>query len=604
MSDPGGAGEALNDPLDVRLAVGASEPLRTFNRAGILSAADIRVAERLCALAGERAAPVRLAAALAVRAPRVGHVHVDLARIATTAAGDADAGDELIELPWPEPAGWIAALGASALVTEEAPLHLEAGRLYLDRLWHAERALAAELLARCGPAGEVDPAQLAAGLVRLFGETDSDQARATMTAMGRRLAVVAGGPGTGKTTTVGRLVALLLDTAAARGERAPLVALAAPTGRAAARLGQAVREQAAALDLAPPVRELLGDLSATTLHRLLGMRPGVPPRFHAGERLPHDVVVVDETSMVSLSRMEQLVAAVRPEARLVLVGDPAQLASIEAGAVLGDIVLAGQDGGPITGSIAVLEREHRFGGTIAPLAAAVRAGDADAVVAGLAADSPDVTWVPDGTAARALDGLRDRARTAGAAVFAAAARGDGGAALAALGRFRILCAHRRGPHGVSALSAQVLGWLADAVPELDPAAAFFLGRPLLVTENDPELELNNGDTGVVVRAEDDRLAAVFERRGAVVAVSPARLGAVETVYAMTIHKSQGSQFDAVAVVLPPPESRLLTRELLYTALTRATQSLLVIGSEASVRAAVDRPIARASGLRRRLRAED
>jgi exodeoxyribonuclease V alpha subunit len=190
--------------------------------------------------------------------------------------------------------------------------------------------------------------------------------------------------------------------------------------------------------------------------------------------------------------------------------------------------------------------------------------------------------------------------TAGSAIHAAAAAGDGQAALAALDSFRILCAHRRGPHGVSTLTGRALAWLSELLPGFVPEERFFLGRPLLVTENDPELGLFNGDTGVVVRSAGDRPAAAFERRGEVVEFSPARLGAVDTVYAMTIHKSQGSQFTRVAVVLPPPDSRLLTRELLYTALTRASDELIVIGSEASVRAAVERPIARASGLRRRL----
>ena len=196
------------------------------------------------------------------------------------------------------------------------------------------------------------------------------------------MTVVAGGPGTGKTTTVARIVALLLEQAAAAGAPEPLVALAAPTGKAAARLDEAVHDEAAALDVSDDVRTRLAALDASTLHRLLGWRPGSHSRFRhdRGNRLPHDVVIVDETSMVSLSLMARLVEAVRPEARLILVGDPGQLTSIEAGAVLGDIV---GPGASADDGIVVLDRVHRFGGGIARVAEAIRRGDADAVIAAL-----------------------------------------------------------------------------------------------------------------------------------------------------------------------------------------------------------------------------
>jgi exodeoxyribonuclease V alpha subunit len=395
--------------------------------------------------------------------------------------------------------------------------------------------------------------------------------------------VVAGGPGTGKTTTVARIVALLAEQAPSE----PLVALAAPTGKAAARLEEAVHAEAAKLDVDAELRERLLGLRARTLHRLLGRRPDSHSRFrhHRGNRLPHDVVIVDETSMVSLWQMARLVEAVRADARLILVGDPGQLTSIEAGAVLGDIVgPADPDRG-----IVVLERGHRFGGAIARVAEAVRDGDADALLDALGG----VRWIADPDA---FGPVRDGAVACAAAVTAAARAGDGEAAIAALGAFRVLCAHRRGPYGVSAWTALIEGWLAEAIDGFGTGGDWYVGRPLLVTENDYALGLYNGDTGVVLA---DGTAA-FERQGQLLGVSPTRLAAVDTVYAMTIHKSQGSQFDTAAVLLPDPTSRILTRELLYTAATRARERLILVGTEEAIRAAVRRPVARASGLRERL----
>jgi len=417
----------------------------------------------------------------------------------------------------------------------------------------------------------------------------------------RRLTIVAGGPGTGKTTTVARILALLHEQTDAHGSPPLRVALAAPTGKAAARLEEAVHDEARTLDVTPAVRERLLASSATTLHRLLGWRPGHRTRFahHRGNRLPHDVVIVDETSMVSLSMMAKLAEAVRPSARLVLVGDPQQLASVEAGAVLGDLVAPG---GAIGDGVVVLRHVYRFGGGIAELAAAVQAGEADAAMAVLTTGREDVTWIDADVATDAIaDGALAPVRTAvvdaGRRVVDAASAGDGRAALDALGTMRVLCAHRHGPYGVSRWMRQLQSWLDAGVDGFSTRGEWYPGRPLLVTANDYGLGLYNGDTGVVVTAGGERVAAVFERRGELVRVAPTVLSAVETAYAMTIHKSQGSQFTSVAVLLPDPTSPILTRELLYTAVTRARRQLTVVGTEASIRAAVTRPIARASGLR-------
>ena len=485
-----------------------------------------------------------------------------------------------------------------------APLRLDGTRLYLDRYWREERQLAADLRAFAeADAGALDAALLDDGLARLFGGEDDEQQRlAAAAAVRRRFAVVAGGPGTGKTTTVARIVALLAEQAAAAGAPPPLVALAAPTGKAAARLEEAVHDEAARLAVGEDVRAALLSLEASTLHRLLGRRRDSHSRFrhHRGNRLPHDVVIVDETSMVSLSLMARLVEAVRPEARLVLVGDPGQLSSIEAGAVLGDIV---GDAGAAREGIVVLDRVHRYGRGIDALASAVRAGDGDRVIEVLERQPAGVTWLrgeADPAAGGAPELVRERAVATARDVFEAAAAGRVHDALAALGSFRLLCAHRHGPYGVDTWMPLIEGWLAAEVEGLAPEPRWYVGRPLLVTENDYGLRLYNGDTGVVVAAGENRLSAAFERRGEVLEVSPSRLDTVETVYAMTIHKSQGSQFGTAAVVLPDPASRLLTRELLYTAITRARKELIVVGGEQSIRAAVARPVARASGLGRLL----
>jgi exodeoxyribonuclease V alpha subunit len=591
----------ITEPFDFRWVAGVAGLLREFNDVGLLSPADVHVARRIPALVGEDSELVQLAVALAVRGPRLGHVFVDLATIARTAAVESEEPVDLSTLPWPAVDQWVAAVVASRLVAagdddphDDRPLRIVGTRLYLDRYWREERRVARDLqdLAAGAPADGGEP------IGDLF--RDDAQRAAAEAVLTHCFAVIAGGPGTGKTTTVARIVAMLAE----RGPRQPLVAIAAPTGKAAARLQEAVHEEAAELDVSAETQAFLLSLRGSTLHRLLGWRPGSHSRFaHDREnRLPHDVVIVDETSMVSLSLMARLIEAVRSDARLILVGDPGQLASIEAGVVLGDIVSPAASRGRLAEGIVVLERVHRYGGGIAQLAEAIRAGDGDATIEALRAWPEEITWLAiDGDEAGGeLGPVRDGAISAGGAVLEAARAGRAADALDALVRFRLLCAHRRGPHGVSTWTTRIQSWLADAYAGLDLEQRDYVGRPLLITENDYELGLYNGDTGVIVSTHAGAPRAAFERGGGVLEYSPTRLSAVETVYAMTIHKSQGSQFDVAAVLLPPPQSRILTRELLYTAATRARRRLILVGTEETVRAAVARPVARASGLADRL----
>lgn len=634
---------AAIDPADVRRARIAPGLLGVFNAPGVLEAADVHVARCLAGLGGDDDETVALGAALAVRAPRLGHVCVDVATARETTIADGDSVD-VRGLPWPAPPDWLARLAASPVVAcgpdgpADRPLRLVGTRLYLDRYWRQECLVADDLLRRSrATVAPVDLTVLGAGLDRLFAAPDDhdgpDLGRlAVAVAVQRRLAVIAGGPGTGKTTTVARLVALLAEQAAAAEMPAPRVALAAPTGKAAARLQQAVHDAAPTLDVDAATRSLLLGLGASTLHRLLGWRPGSHSRFrhHGGNRLPHDVVVVDETSMVSLSLMAKLLDAVRPDARLVFVGDPEQLASVEAGAVLGDIVgpegrmrmergwrrhlraVVGTDvpaddpppGATIGDGTVILHRVHRYGGTIATLASAIQAGHDDDAMAVLRAASDEVGWIEldpgdDDAGAGpgvALDGLRRAVVDVGRPLVDAARRGDARAALDRSAELRVLCAHRRGPHGVERWTERIERWLAGAIDGYGGDGPWYVARPVLVTENDYELGLYNGDTGVVVAGADGSRVAAFDRRGQLARFAPTRLRVVETVHAMTVHKSQGSQYDTVGLVLPEPTSAILTRQLLYTGVTRARRRVTVVGSEASVRAAVRRPVARASGL--------
>ena len=564
----------VSDDADWRRSASATGLLREFNDAGVIESADVLVAQRLTELASEPDERVALAVALTVRAIRGGSVCIDLAQIAEQSAVPA--------LPWPSPADFVAAVSASPLCADPPVLHLEDGLLYLDRYWIEERRVAADVLALAG----AHRGGSAPDITRLFPDTYVEQRGAAELALSRALTVLTGGPGTGKTTTVARLLALLAEQAETDGQSRLRIALAAPTGKAAARLLEAVQLEVAKLE--PADQDRLPVLAATTLHRLLGGRPDTASRFrHNREnRLPHDVIVVDETSMVSLTMMARLLEAVRPDSRLVLVGDADQLASVEAGAVLADLVdgLIDIPDSPV----ATLVTPHRFGESIGALAEAIRTGDADTAVDVLRAAQP-------------AEILRKVLVPHALRLREAAVLGDAEAALATLEQHRLLCAHRRGPFGVEHWNRQIERWLAEQT-DMPLWAAWYVGRPVLVTANDYGLGLLNGDTGVVL-LRDGGLRAAMSSSSGPVEFSTSRLADIDTMHAMTIHKSQGSQATEVTVLLPPEDSRLLTRELLYTAVTRARQKVRLVGSAEQLRAAVARRAVRATGLGRRLAAD-
>jgi exodeoxyribonuclease V alpha subunit len=613
------------------------EPWRT---AGVLRAADLHVAEALARLGGlgDTATDrlVVLAVALAVRAPRQGHVCLDLRTARDSAeaeldrTGDATASGQFDALPWPiDVDAWREALAASPIVEVAGvaidgpprPLFLDGDLLYLDRYRAYEAQVAALVLGRI----DADPTPVSVRDSRrdeLFDALglSAEQRDAAVRGATRSLSVIVGGPGTGKTHTVAALLALLFDGERDHGDAPLRIALVAPTGKAAARMGQAIRDLAATIEstgieAAADIAARLRGAHTSTIHRRLGWKAGSSGFRHDGANpLPYEVVIVDETSMVSLPLMARLLAAIAPSSRVVLVGDPGQLASVEAGSVLGDIagpvVDAVDAGRPLpTGALAscvsVLSESRRFpsDSPVGRFAAAVRAADADAAIAELRAsiDAPPgsvtLTWHDQSAEDESgVAHVRDEAFAATVTTRDRARAGEARSALEALTSVRVLCAHRAGPFGVARWNWQFEEWLRAGGPRL---TEFYVGRPVLVTRNDPSNDVFNGDLGVILD-EGGAARVAFPGAEGPRLLTPLRLEDLETVHAMTIHKSQGSEFDRVVVVMPPPDSRLATRELLYTAVTRARSGMVLIGTEAAVRAAIGRRVQRASGLGPRL----
>ena len=550
----------------------------------------------------------------------------------------------LVETPidWPPAQEWEQALQASRWVSTpasqdpastDAPLVYEAGLLYLRRYREYERRLAAGLqrIASASPAS-VDLAQLSPLFTALFPQaqaSDDLQARAAALALLRPLLLVTGGPGTGKTTTITRMLLMLVAQAEQVGLPVPRIALAAPTGRAAERMAESLRQAVAQLcDTAGVEADLCTRLptQASTLHRLLGTLPDQPQfRHHADNPLPFDVVVVDEASMVDLPLMCKLVDAVASGARLVLLGDPDQLPSVEAGDVLSAVLQAAGAGDamspmdaqalqPLLGSAPIalaepgglrglrvqLQRGYRQAEVfqLAPLATAVREGDADQALSLLRSDAlAGVHFHED-----SLDPLESHREQLLGHWRGLADASDPAEALLQARRFRLLTALREGPQGARGLNARIEELLGGR----RSSGGHFHGRLLLVTENSYRHGLFNGDIGICLRNAQGVLLAWFPGNGGegVREFHPAALPAHESAFAMTVHKAQGSEFEQVWLQLPRHDSRVLSRELVYTAVTRA-RSQLHLGAGADVlRAALARHAARVSGLAARLRASD
>lgn len=596
---------------------------------------DLHLARTLARLAGERQESVQYAIALLSRAVREGDVCLDLANLE----------DKLARWEFEEPRPWPAeaiadSVANSALVGDgrvPTPLVLDSkGRLYLRRYWTYEHRVVRDLQQRASQvASDVTAAQVRPIAERLFPEQPASQPDwqlvATLVAVRRRLCVITGGPGTGKTYTAARILALLNELALRQGRELPRVALTAPTGKAAARLAQAIGEARGKL------RQAIGRQAedglpreSFTIHRLL--QPigdsDTSFRFCADNPLLVDVVVVDECSMVDLALFAHLLSAMPPHARLILLGDEHQLASVEAGAVLGDICNRGAprrfskeqrqwlieasgnrldrlpEGSDravgLADCIVRLVHSHRYkeDGGIGQLAKAIQAGNAAEAWRVLQKDrSGALGLAPAAQQGEISRELREAVQR-GFRPYLGACCAE--ARLREFEKYRVLCPHRHGPAGVSFLNRQIEATLA-AAQLLQPTGQWYPQRPVLILKNHYPLRLFNGDLGTVVEQHRDGQrsweVAFLTPEAAVRCIAAARLPHHQTAFAMTIHKSQGSEFEEVDVVLPAKDSPLLTRELLYTAITRAKERVVVHTEEKIFRLAVERQIQRSSGLR-------
>lgn len=618
--------------------------LTKLRDANALTLLDEHLARALVRLGAHGSADldhVLLAAAVASRATREGHVCLDLANTCMLPLEGAEG--PVADFVWPELGAWLASLAKSNVVGDEdgaSPLVLSGHRLYLRRYFSYEKRLAAMLATRIEHLETgIDRAVLRDGLKRFFpedavapGEVDR-QRLAALVAVIRRFCIVSGGPGTGKTWTVVKILALLVEQALHAKRKRLHIVLVAPTGKAANRLQESIQKAKKKLPCSPEVMALIPD-EASTIHRCLSPIGGSGTRFRfdAENPIPCDVLLVDEASMVDLALMTRLVAAAPAHARIILLGDRDQLASVETGAILGD--LCGPPGAPgfskgfarhlgelvgepppvaanapakpgIWDCVVQLEKSYRYGGAsgIAALARAIqenRVEDALAVLSG--GDHDDVVLKPavDPKQKRLGGDLLAGVTTGYAPYFAAQSPS---AAFEALERYRVLCAHRQTGFGVETLNPLIEAAFAEG-GLLRANDRFYDHRPILITQNDYIVKLFNGDVGVVLAGAvddaDSKLAHFIASDGGARALAPSRLPPHETVFAMTVHKAQGSEFDEIAFVLPDAATQVLTRELLYTAVTRPKSKVTIYGDVSVFAAAAARPVKRASGLRERL----
>jgi len=554
--------------------------LHAYREAGVIGRDDITAAALLVEMASRDGASepeplVWLGICLALRTVRDGHTCVDFDRIESW-AGEIDLTADK-HLDWPIDAKpWIAALEATATLVgkpgDRRPFILDGHRLYLARSHAEEEAIAAAILTRA-----------AAGTI----------------------CILLGGPGTGKTTKVAQDLMKLFQGDEASGT-AKAVALAAPTGKAAARMAEALRDACTngRVESSAAAKERIPQLKPTTVHKLLGANPsrGTRYEYDAHNRLPYDLVVVDEASMLSSSLMHHLLAAVRDDATIMLVGDPDQLASVDAGTALGDIAVFGGDaheGTHLYDCIETLTESHRTDSMeILALAQAIRSNDVEKAKELLTSSGDPVAWV-DPADKKKLEELTKTVVTHAENLRTAAYGTSARAVIEAHRELQVLCAHREGPMSVATWNTRVEKQL-----DIRPGFAWYTGRPVMVTRNSPSLRLANGDVGVVM-SNGDTHTAVFEildADGRPITLPVSRLEGINTVHALTIHKSQGSEYGHAVVVLPERSSRIVTRELLYTGVTRARKQVTVVGPWDVIEAAITTPIRRATGLASRLQA--
>jgi exodeoxyribonuclease V alpha subunit len=593
----------------------------------IFTPLDVHFAGLVTRLSGKEEENLFLAAALASHFQRQGNICFDLSLMAGEKLPAEDPDSPIC----PSLDQWMNSLEKADPVGRPGdfkPLILEGTRLYLYRYWRYEKRLIDILKDRTtNHYKSMDDKLLEKGITRLFPDSDSKetdwQKVAAFTATLRKFCVISGGPGTGKTFTVAKILALLLELNKNRPLR---IAMSAPTGKAAARMQEAIKTARGGLNCSESIKAAI-PLEASTIHRLLKTIPDSPYfRHDAKNPLPADVVVIDEASMVDLALLSKLAEAVPCDSRLILLGDKDQLASVEAGAVLGDICDTGDEHGfsqqfqtiyqRITGdklavkkkeqeepgirdSIIHLRKSYRFGPSsgIGAVSQAVNEGNG-ALAFSLLKDPAyqDIRWQDLPRPEILPSSLRERVVTGFSKYLK---KNNPPESLHAFGSFRILCALREGPFGV-----QSLNFLVEQVLRKEGLiprdGRWYLGRPVLVTKNDYNLRLFNGDIGITLADPevDNQLRVFFPSLdGGIRKFPPLRLPDHETVYAMTVHKSQGSEFSQVLFILPDVSARVLTRELIYTAITRTKEKVEIWGREDIFHTAVSRRITRASGLR-------
>jgi len=609
-------------------------PIRHLHTLNLLQDIDLHFADLMMALAGGAACPELALAASLVSNTTAGEKHICLgleagaSRPLATLFGELpeNAASLLQGFRTPTAGTWSAKLKACPVVGapgEYRPLVLDGqNRLYLYRYWAYEQQLATEIKSRIrADRPPVDTGILRAGLARYFPpsrEHPDWQKIAAFAAVTGHLTVISGGPGTGKTHTVTNILALLLDLDADLQ-----VAVCAPTGKAAARIQESIKKAKRALDCSSQLLLKIPE-EATTIHRLLGVRRDSPYFYHdRHNQLPIDVLIVDEASMVSLALMTKLLQATAAECRVILLGDRNQLASVEAGAVLGDLCdaaatecfsevfgqqyaavavddlipgcTAGQAG--LSDCAVELNFSYRFDASsaIGAVSRAVNHGDAGNALTIIDRDTSGTLSrrsLPEpGELEDCLATLVDTGYSGPSAAP------DLQTAFRVLDTFRILCSHRRGPYGVAGINRLVEGVLHKK-GLIDPSGPYYRGRPIMVQRNDYILGLYNGDVGVVWPDANGENRVWFpDRTGGLRALSTNRLPPHETVYAMTIHKSQGSEFDRILMILPDVASPIFTRELVYTGLTRARQSIDIWAAAGIFESAVQARVERRSGLR-------
>lgn len=570
---------------------------------------------------------VKLAAAVLSRDAGEGHVCLPISRLRTDEflSGKTNELREQLLAQAGVPDDWSALLLASEAVSDgepPTPIVLCGDRLYLNRMWRNELTVA-RFFNEANQVVDVDEALLAQTLDALFPASDEIdwQKVAAAVALTRRISVISGGPGTGKTTTVARLLAALIQTT--RQPRCR-IRLAAPTGKAAARLTESLGEALRRLPLTDEQKALL-PTEASTLHRLLGAQPGSQRmRYHAGNPLHLDVLVVDEASMIDLPMMARLIDALPEHGRVIFLGDRDQLASVEAGAVLGDIcawvnagytagraaqlerltghpVPAGESdvAGALRDSLCLLQKSYRFGSHsgIGSLARAVNNGDRHGVRATLRQAFEDIVLHPLSTTEEYEAMLEQSQAGYGRYLQLLRERAEPEALIAAFGEFQLLCALRDGPYGVSGVNEQLEQMLnRRRAITLPRHSRWYEGRPVMISRNDSALGLFNGDIGIALERGEGLRVWFPMPDGSIKSVQPSRLPEHDTAWAMTVHKSQGSEFDHAALILPAKIVPLVTRELVYTAITRAKQRLSIYADEQVLTQSIVARTERRSGL--------